>query len=190
MENALIKRKSRNRAFFLGIIIIGMPQALAADTGKADYVIFDQSIKIFRCYIVDTVDIFHIKINDAATFSAVKVVMRRDIGIKMIYAVANPDLLNTSYGSQKLKVTIYSSKANVRIIFSDIRIDKISGRVIFSGSEKIIDSFALPAVFKFCHLISSIKKSDNISNDYYYDTIYKTGCQSVIVIVRYRDAAC
>jgi hypothetical protein len=144
--------------FYVGSICLFF-QTFAAYAGKADYMALYPAVEIFCSDTVDLVNTVHIKVYDTAAFPAVEMVMRRNIRIKMVCAVADFYFLDLSDRSKQLKVAVYGPQTDAGVFLSYICVDKISSRVVFTCGKKIVDSLTLPAVFKFWHKSPSAAKA-------------------------------
>jgi hypothetical protein len=144
--------------FYVGSICLFF-KAFAAYAGKADYMALYLTVKIFCGDAVDLVNTVHIKVYDTAAFPAVKMIMRGNIRIKMVCAVTDFYLLDLSDRGKQLEVAVYCPQTDAGVFLPYICIDKIGSRVVFTCGEKIVDSLALPAVFKFWHKSPSAAKA-------------------------------
>ena len=98
--------------------------------------------------IHDMVEVVRLQVDNAPAFRTNEVIMLRSIRVIMIHAVTETKTLYLAQICQQGKITVYGTKADIRMLVSDIHIHGIGSWMVFTGYQKIFDNLSLSAVFK------------------------------------------
>ena len=107
----------------------------------------DLTVKCFLRLLIQTGIGRNMDILNTSAVTAVKMVVRLCIGIKMIGAIAAADLTDLSNGCQKRKIPVYGPQTDVGKFFLYIDINSVGSGMIRSGHQEAFDRFTLSAVF-------------------------------------------
>ena len=120
---------------------------VTADSVEIGNMPMNLTVKIHSGDIDNAVDVIHLKINNTPTLRTNKMIMYRNVRVKMVNTVAHTKPLYLSHICKKGSIAVYRAKADIRIFLPDIHIDNISSRMILAAHQKIFNDLSLPAIF-------------------------------------------
>jgi hypothetical protein len=131
-----------------------LPEALLADTKEHNCQALDLSAASLACLGDPLFPAAAPHITDPTAFSAVEMLMRRDVTIIVIRSVRNGNSADFSQLTENGQIPVHCAQAQLRIQASKIRVDPFSRWMIIAASQIVPDFFTLSAALVSCHIVS------------------------------------